>query len=174
MNPIYINFIYKKTTKSGTTTDNPSSDKTTQEEARQRLEQQGKNNFGGNDIQSFVIRSGSSVILNSHTEIVIGDLIELKAGYEVPAEIRLIYVSSDFRVEESILTGVSEGQAKQVRYESISLSEQGDFICYAKSNVQCGEAMGIAYGTGRNTAIGKVAKLLPSNESGPKGCCLIQ
>lgn len=51
-----------------------------------------------------VIRDGKQVLLPA-TEIVVGDVVVLGAGDRVPADLRIVQVSSDLRFDRSLLTG---------------------------------------------------------------------
>jgi hypothetical protein len=144
------------------------------EEAAVRLDSLGKNDFGGKNIESFIIRNCISLQLSNQYSIVIGDLVQLSSNHEVPAEVRLISVSEDFKVVEAILTGDSNPQTKSVAVEQIDKENLSDHVCYAKSSVMSGTAVGIVYATGRNTAIGKIAALQQGEESNnPKSCCIL-
>lgn len=49
------------------------------------------------------------------SDIVPGDILYIKAGNKLPADVRLIEVSSDARFDRSILTGMSNRGAKRYR-----------------------------------------------------------
>lgn len=53
-----------------------------------------------------VLRNGSQTIVNA-TDIVPGDVILIKTGNKLPADIRFIEVSTDAHFDRSILTGAS-------------------------------------------------------------------
>jgi len=57
-----------------------------------------------------VIRNGQPTSLNAE-EVVVGDLVQLKGGDSVPADVRIIQFSS-FKVDNSSLTGESEPQTR--------------------------------------------------------------
>lgn len=50
------------------------------------------------------------------SDIVPGDILYIKAGNKLPADVRLIEVSSDVKFDRSILTGMSNSGTK--RYSS--------------------------------------------------------
>lgn len=53
-----------------------------------------------------VLRDGAQVSIIA-TEIVPGDVLYIKAGNKLPADVRFVEVSSDARFDRSILTGES-------------------------------------------------------------------
>lgn len=69
-----------------------------------------------------VLRNGRWVVSPAY-ELVPGDIVEMAVGAKVPADIRILQLlSSDFRVDQSILTG-----------ESISVSKMTDALSVAKA-----------------------------------------
>ncbi|MGF2144443.1 HAD-IC family P-type ATPase [Vagococcus fluvialis] len=93
-------------------------------------------------------------------ELVKGDVVELKAGDKVPADIRLIECH-DLLIEESILTGESEASEKRDVVVTGKVAP-GDQINMAFSGtlVQSGSAIGMVVGTGDKTEIGKINEAL--------------
>lgn len=96
------------------------------------------------------------------TTLVPGDIVLLKAGDVVPADVRLLEVH-DLSVEEAILTGESDAVEKN----STAISQEalaGDQLNMAFSGtlVQTGSARGIVVETGDATEIGKINHALQS------------
>ena len=54
--------------------------------------------------EATVIRDGKRQTVNAH-DVVVGDLVALHMGDRVPADVRLVEVSSDVRFDRSLLTG---------------------------------------------------------------------
>ncbi len=102
--------------------------------------------------EALVKRNGSETLIVEHL-IVPGDVIILKEGDVVPADIKLIHVS-DLSVNESQLTGESAPVVKS--------NHGADSLAFAGSVVERGEAEGIVYATAKNTEIGKIAHLSSS------------
>lgn len=100
----------------------------------------------------------------SAEEIVPGDIIHLKSGSKVPADIRVIQ-AKNFRVEESPLTGESTDVEKQtdpveedaVLGDRISMAYSGTLVTY-------GTATGVVVETGANTEIGKITGMISDVE----------
>lgn len=54
--------------------------------------------------EATVIRDGKGHSIDA-TDVVVGDLVSLRMGDRVPADVRLVEVSSDVRFDRSLLTG---------------------------------------------------------------------
>lgn len=112
---------------------------------------------------SKVYRNGKLTKL-SVEEIVCGDIIDLKAGDYVSADIRLIK-TNNLKCDESTLTGESLSvfkNADTLLKDNISLAEQ-ETMCFAGTNCTYGTAKGIVVNVGKNTEMGKIAKLLTNS-----------
>ena len=110
-----------------------------------------------------VFRNGTLTKLATN-EIVVGDIIELKTGDNIPADIRLINAYG-LEVDESSLTGESHSVSKHshpILKQNLTLSNQTN-ICFSGTSVTAGHATGIVFATGKNTEIGKIAKSLNSS-----------
>jgi Ca2+-transporting ATPase len=99
-------------------------------------------------------------------ELVPGDIIILEAGDQVPADARLLEVT-DFEVEEASLTG----EAEPVRKDPQMLSAPGSIpadrlsMVFMGTSVVKGRAKAVIVGTGMNTQMGQVAKMLQETEN---------
>ena len=94
-------------------------------------------------------------------DIVPGDIIELKSGDIVPADIRLISCSN-LKCNESSLTGESHSVIKNfktINKQNLTISDQEN-ICFSGTNVTSGSGKGIVFATGKNTEIGKIASII--------------
>ncbi|KAI8097674.1 uncharacterized protein BX664DRAFT_383922 [Halteromyces radiatus] len=107
-----------------------------------------------------VIRDGKEVQIESR-ELVPGDLLLIKEGDSIAADIRLIFVSN-LEVDEALLTGESMPVAKSLTVFENPDEPLGDRInmAYSSTIVSKGRGQGIVVATGMNTEIGKVAKQL--------------
>ena len=97
-------------------------------------------------IQSRVKRDGKWSIIPAR-ELVPGDLVRVRAGDLLPADIKLI--DGSFGVDQSALTG-----------ESIIVEKSTREVAYSGSSVKRGEATGIVNATGIKTYFGKIVSLL--------------
>src|SRR5579862_4614276 len=98
------------------------------------------------------------------SEVVVGDIVILRAGQVVPADIRL-FRTFDLQINESLLTGESLPALKTsevMPHEDIRSIQLGSFIniAYSGTLVVKGEGYGIVYATGMSTEMGKLAEAL--------------
>ncbi|KAJ8979274.1 hypothetical protein NQ317_009888 [Molorchus minor] len=103
-----------------------------------------------------VIRGGETMTIVSR-ELVVGDLVELKFGDRIPADIRIIQ-SQGFKVDNSALTGESEPQYRTSECSSDNILETKNF-CFFSTNAVEGTARGIVCETGDTTVMGRIAGL---------------
>lgn len=98
------------------------------------------------------------------SQLVPGDLLEVRVGDIVPADVRLIY-TDDFSVNESVLTGESLPLPKTSNYQH-KKNEGNTYanLAYMGSSVVSGLARGVVVATGKNTLLGKTASLLIEKE----------
>ncbi|KAI4340098.1 hypothetical protein MLD38_024967 [Melastoma candidum] len=105
-----------------------------------------------------VIRDGKKVHDLPAKELVPGDIVELKVGDKVPADMRVVeLVSSTLRVEEASLTGESEAvnkTNKPVPEDSIIQGKKS--MVFAGTTVVNGNCLCLVTQTGMQTEIGKI------------------
>jgi len=112
------------------------------------------------------VRDGKTVTVPT-IEVVPGDLVELKTGDTVPADIRIIE-AVNFETDEALLTG----ESLPVNKDSDAIFEEdtgpGDRlnIAYSSSTVTKGRARGVVFSTGMYTEIGSIAMSL--RQKGPR------
>ncbi|KAM7383246.1 hypothetical protein PAMP_002916 [Pampus punctatissimus] len=107
------------------------------------------------DNQALVIREGEKVQINAE-EVVAGDLIEVKGGDRIPA---------DVRVDNSSLTGESEPQSRSPDCTHDNPLETRN-IAFFSTNCVEGTARGIVICTGDRTVMGRIATLTSGLETG--------
>ena len=112
------------------------------------------------------VKRNGKIITVASTNIVPGDILILEAGNYIPADCRLIS-SYNLKVEESSLTGETVPILKDANIilrDNISL---GDTINmgFATTIVVNGHAEAIATDTGMNTKVGKIAKMIITDEA---------
>lgn len=114
--------------------------------------------------KTVVRRNGKQVEIDAK-DLVVGDIVILEAGRQIPADLRLVF-SSNLKIEESALTGESVPSEKDSRFLSCADLPLGDRInmAYMSTNVSYGRGEGVVVATGMNTEIGKIATMI--NESG--------
>lgn len=106
-----------------------------------------------------VVREGQRGTIEA-SDLVPGDIVCIRSGDKIPADIRLIETKS-LQVQEAILTGEATPLEKSsiAVAADVSLSERYSML-YSGTIVTYGRAMGVVIATGINTEIGKISKLL--------------
>lgn len=107
-----------------------------------------------------VIRGGQQTSIPAR-EVVPGDVVELEAGDNIPADIRLIE-SFSLQVQEASLTGESVPVSKDAQDElptETPLPERHNLV-FMSTLVTNGTARGVVVATGMQTEIGHIANLL--------------
>ncbi|KAK8084105.1 sodium transport ATPase [Apiospora saccharicola] len=112
-----------------------------------------------------VVRAGKSQVVPS-SQIVPGDIVEVKMGDTLPADIRLVE-AKNFETDEALLTGESLPVRKSQNQVFDDTTGPGDRlnIAYSSSAVTKGRAKGIVFATGEYTEIGAIASALNQKES---------
>ncbi|MGB9811831.1 MAG: calcium-translocating P-type ATPase, PMCA-type [Dictyoglomus turgidum] len=114
-----------------------------------------------------VVRDGKILEVNIE-DLVPGDLVLIEEGEKIPADLRLIE-TNNLQVDESILTGESVPVRKDADFitqEDITLGDQIN-MGFKGTTVITGKGKGVVVGTGLNTALGDIAKILSEMEEEP-------
>ncbi len=114
-------------------------------------------------LEAVVKRDGEKKTVEAEN-LVPGDIIFLKSGDKVPADVRLLKVK-DLQVEESPLTGESTAVDKKTEPvdkdaiigDQVSMAFSGTVVTY-------GKATGVVVATGAGTEIGKINKMISEVE----------
>jgi P-type Na+/K+ transporter len=111
------------------------------------------------------VRNGGNVTVPT-MEIVPGDMVEMKAGDTIPADVRLVE-AVNFETNEMLLTGESMPVRKQADATFEDDTGPGDRlnVAYSSSTVTKGRARGIVFATGMYTEIGAIAAALNDKPS---------
>lgn len=110
-----------------------------------------------------VIRGGKKETLNIE-ELVPGDIMLLRSGDKVPADLRLIK-TKNLTIDEAVLTGESiptEKDSKKLKKASV-INDCSN-IAFAGTQVITGRATGVVVRTGSKTEVGKIAETVYSAE----------
>nr|XP_033773234.1 potassium-transporting ATPase alpha chain 2 isoform X2 [Geotrypetes seraphini] len=105
---------------------------------------------------ALVTRDGEKTEIPA-TELVVGDLVEVKGGDRIPADLR-IFFAQGCKVDNSSLTGESEAQPRSHEFTHENPLETKNIAFYSTTCLE-GTARGIVINTGDNTIIGRIASL---------------
>ena len=133
------------------------------------LRQEGKADSAMNALKSMmkatarVRRDGAELEIPAE-QVVVGDIVLLAAGGQVPADGRILEANS-LQVDESALTGESTPAAKQATPVAASGLSPGDQVDMGFMNtpVTHGSGVMVVTGTGANTELGKISGLLSAS-----------
>jgi calcium-translocating P-type ATPase len=105
------------------------------------------------------LRGGKLRLLPAE-DLVPGDVVQLKSGDKVPADLRLIS-ATNLRIEEAALTGESVPASKQTDAveEGAPVGDRKG-MAYSGTLVVSGQARGIVVETGTGTELGKINQML--------------
>jgi magnesium-transporting ATPase (P-type) len=109
--------------------------------------------------RSSVIRDGSRIQVPVDA-VVPGDVVLVESGDKIPADMRLFKIK-DLFVDEAMLTGESVPVEKSVKAVSpdTALAERS-CLAYAGTLVTSGQGSGVVIGTGTETEIGRISKMV--------------
>ncbi|EUC38818.1 hypothetical protein COCCADRAFT_538 [Bipolaris zeicola 26-R-13] len=112
-----------------------------------------------------LIRNGQQITVPS-AEVVPGDIIEVKVGDTIPADMR-VFDAVNFETDEALLTGESLPVRKQEDAIFDENTGPGDRlnVAYSSSSVTKGRSKGIVFATGAYTEIGAIAAQLRETQS---------
>lgn len=113
--------------------------------------------------QATVIRSGVKLEVNCD-DLVHGDIVEIKGGDRVPADVRIIAAMS-FKVDNSSLTGESEPVAR-LPTECDKVYIESRNMAFFSTNCIEGWARAMVVGIGDNTVMGRIANLTATLDHG--------
>ena len=105
---------------------------------------------------SKVIRNGVIQEVSS-TSLVCGDVVQIRAGEKIAADLRLFY-TNELKIDNSSITGESEPVEKSTIKGNNNPMEAKN-LAFNGNLVVGGEGYGIVIRTGDNTALGQIAKL---------------
>eukprot|EP00928_Gymnodinium_smaydae_P047517 TRINITY_DN31719_c0_g1_i1.p1 TRINITY_DN31719_c0_g1~~TRINITY_DN31719_c0_g1_i1.p1 ORF type:complete len:1005 (-),score=234.28 TRINITY_DN31719_c0_g1_i1:232-3246(-) len=123
--------------------------------------------------EALVLRDGAEVLVAS-SAIVRGDIVVLRVGDVVPADLRLVE-AHDLKVNEMPLTGESEDVSKLARPQPPPPTSDDaakltpEHLCFSGCSVSSGSARGVVVATGMHTRVGAIARLLADEERSRQG-----
>ncbi len=102
----------------------------------------------------FALRDGQLVEIPA-AKLVPGDIVSVKSGDKVPADIRIIH-ASDLKVNNASLTGENV-DIKLGREPNAETLYEAKNVARSGCNITCGTGMGCVFATGDETFFGKIA-----------------
>merc|ERR1712025_567693 len=112
---------------------------------------------------ALVRRDGEKVTLPA-AELTLGDIVEVKFGDRIPADIRVLEARG-FKVDNSSLTGESEPQLRTPEFTHENPLETRN-IGFFSTNAVEGTAVGMVVNIGDNTVMGRIAGLASGLDTG--------
>lgn len=112
-------------------------------------------------VKAALLRSGKRIEIAA-VDIVPGDVVFLRAGDKVPADMRLLEANS-LQADESSLTGESDSVDKQTAAlaESTVLGDRTNMV-FAGTSISSGSGRGIVTATGVETELGEISSAMAS------------
>ena len=108
------------------------------------------------------LRGGEKLNIKAE-ELTIGDVVEVKFGDRIPADIRVVEARG-FKVDNSSLTGESEPQNRTPEFTHENPLETKNLAFFSTNAVE-GTAKGIVVNIGDNTVMGRIAGKIPFKDS---------
>ncbi|MFY8224534.1 calcium-transporting P-type ATPase, PMR1-type [Clostridium perfringens] len=115
--------------------------------------------------KALVKRDGSLKEILSE-DIIPGDIVIIDAGRYIPGDLRLID-TANLKIEESAFTGESVPSEKDASFlpdKEIPIGDQNN-MAFMSTLATYGRGVGVVVGTGMNTEIGKIAKMIEQEEN---------
>ncbi|KAL3887026.1 hypothetical protein ACJMK2_026982 [Sinanodonta woodiana] len=112
---------------------------------------------------ALVVRNGEKLNIRAE-ELVVGDVVEIKFGDRVPADVRVI-TAHGFKVDNSSLTGESEPQSRTADFTNENPLETRNLAFFSTNAVE-GTCRGVVVKTGDQTVMGRIANLASGLEVG--------
>lgn len=115
--------------------------------------------------KALVKRDGSLKEILSE-DIVPGDIVIIDTGRYIPGDLRLID-TANLKIEESAFTGESVPSEKDASFlpnKEIPIGDQNN-MAFMSTLATYGRGVGVVVGTGMNTEIGKIAKMIEQEEN---------
>lgn len=113
-----------------------------------------------------IVKRDSNIIEIPSEEVVIGDIIIIDAGRYIPADLRIVE-AANLKIEESAFTGESVPSEKNsntiTEGKDVPIGDQHN-MAFMSTLVTYGRGIGVVVNTGMNTEIGKIAKMLDSED----------
>lgn len=116
--------------------------------------------------QAYVRRNGKELEIPT-ADVVVGDVLILKAGKIVPADAR-VFADNDLEINEASLTGESFAVTKSILPCALptGLADRRSLV-FNGTSIISGHGLAVVTATGTDTEVGKIATLVQTAASGP-------
>merc|ERR1719423_432380 len=114
--------------------------------------------------QYALVRRGGEKVNIKAEELTIGDIVEIKFGDRIPADVRVIEARG-FKVDNSSLTGESEPQSRSPEFTHENPLETRNLAFFSTNAVE-GTCRGMVVNIGDNTVMGRIAGLASGLDMG--------
>merc|ERR1712226_633602 len=115
--------------------------------------------------KALVLRNGEKVELNAR-DLTIGDVVFIKGGDKVPADIRIVKCDG-LKVDNSSITGEAEPQSRSLVCTKPQDTLQTENIAFFTSLCNEGKATGVVVRVGDDTMIGSIAGMAGGTKTTP-------
>src|SRR5471032_356772 len=121
--------------------------------------------------QAVVLRDGQVQTINAD-QLVPGDIVQLRPGDKIPADLRIIS-AHNLQVEEAILTGESTVVTKNAHVidGEVMIGDRHNLL-FSGTMISGGTASGVVYATGKETELGHINQMM--SEIKPQRTPLLQ
>ena len=99
-------------------------------------------------------------------ELCRGDIVRIKAGDKIPADIRVISASDDMKVEQSALTGEPDNIKKHPECTNEKNPLETNNLLFFGTLCPSGSCEGIVVNIGDNTVMGRISAITTQTEDG--------
>merc|ERR1711871_295803 len=117
----------------------------------------------GMPTETTVYRDGAPKTINA-IELVVGDVIDIKAGDKIPADIRVLQCTEDMRVDNSSLTGEPDPLARSTQCTDKNPLETKN-LAFFGTLCPRGKMTGLVVRTGDHTVMGRIAGLTTQTDN---------
>ncbi|KAH0834143.1 hypothetical protein J3R83DRAFT_11446 [Lanmaoa asiatica] len=107
--------------------------------------------------EAAVLRDGNQQLVSAN-DIVVGDIVVLSTGDRVPADLRIVQMSSDLRFDRSLLTGESDMIPGSLDATSDNALETRN-LALNSTFVTQGTCLGVVFATGDRTVMGRLVRM---------------
>mmetsp|Transcript_37875 Transcript_37875/g.55796 ORF Transcript_37875/g.55796 Transcript_37875/m.55796 type:complete len:1533 (+) Transcript_37875:68-4666(+) len=110
-----------------------------------------------------VVRGGGDEVIDA-SQLVPGDIVKIKYGEQIPADVRILWATDDMAVDNSSLTGEPEAIRKTNMYTDDNPLETAN-LAFFGTTCPKGQAIAIVVRTGDATVMGRIARLTTSTDT---------